>query len=142
MTCSSCCQATGSNRSLTHYDALQSELLTHPEIESVDYTNGTVFNCRTLGVPLDENFNQIIDAHMIYCTPEAFNIYGFKVISRNDNVQYGMWMTESFKKIFDNSQYLQQIMLDPSGDFGITGVIEDMSMYFLNNMSTTTTSPI
>ena len=111
----------------THYDALQSELLTHPEIESVDYTNGTVFNCRTLGVPLDENFNQIIDAHMIYCTPEAFNIYGFKVISRNDNVQYGMWMTESFKKIFDNSQYLQQIMLDPSGDFGITGVIEDFS---------------
>ena len=111
----------------THYDALQSELLTHPEIESVDYTNGTVFNCRTLGVPLDENFNQIIDAHMIYCTPEAFDIYGFKVISRNDNVQYGMWMTESFKKIFDNSQYLQQIMLDPSGDFGITGVIEDFS---------------
>ena len=111
----------------THYDALQSELLTHPEIESVDYTNGTVFNCRTFGVPLDENFNQIIDAHMIYCTPEAFNIYGFKVISRNDNVQYGMWMTESFKKIFDNSQYLQQIMFDPSGDFGITGVIEDFS---------------
>ena len=92
----------------THYDALQSELLTHPEIESVDYTNGTVFNCRTLGVPLDENFNQIIDAHMIYCTPEAFDIYGFKVISRNDNVQYGMWMTESFKKIFDNSQYLRR----------------------------------
>lgn len=109
----------------THYDALQSELLTHPEIESVDYTNGTVFNCRTLGVPLDENFNQIIDAHMIYCTPEAFDIYGFKVISKNDNAQYGMWMTESFKKIFDNSQYLQQIMIDPSGDFGFVGVIED-----------------
>ena len=109
----------------THYDALQSELLTHPEIESVDYTNGTVFNCLTLGVPLDENFNQIIDAHMIYCTPEAFDIYGFKVISKNDNAQYGMWMTESFKKIFDNSQYLQQIMLDPSGDFGFVGVIED-----------------
>ena len=109
----------------THYDALQSELLTHPEIESVDYTNGTVFNCRTFGVPLDENFNQIIDAHMIYCTPEAFDIYGFKVISKNDNAQYGMWMTESFKKIFDNSQYLQQIMLDPSGDFGFVGVIED-----------------
>ena len=109
----------------THYDALQSELLTHPEIESVDYTNGTVFNCWTLGVPLDENFNQIIDAHMIYCTPEAFDIYGFKVISKNDNAQYGMWMTESFKKIFDNSQYLQQIMLDPSGDFGFVGVIED-----------------
>ena len=109
----------------THYDALQSELLTHPEIESVDYTNGTVFNCRTLGVPLDESFNQIIDAHMIYCTPEAFDIYGFKVISKNDNAQYGMWMTESFKKIFDNSQYLQQIMLDPSGVFGFVGVIED-----------------
>ena len=109
----------------THYDALRSEFLTHPEIEAVDYTNGTVFNSWMNLFPLDENNNQKADVHEIYCTPEAFDIYGFKVISQNSDGKYGIWMTESFKKIFDDSPYMQRILTGPSGEIGYTGVIED-----------------
>lgn len=109
----------------THYDALRSELLTHPEIEAVDYTNSTVFSSFYFEQPLDENGNQTINAHMIYCTSEAFGIYGFNVISENGAAPYGMWMTESFKKVFDNSPYLQKMLFDDSEDFGFAGVIED-----------------
>ena len=109
----------------THYDALQSELLTHPEIEAVDYTNATVFNSYDGKLWLDENGDQSINTHNLYCTAEAFDIYGFNIIEQYSDEPYGIWMTESFKEIFDKSEFLQEDFEDDDTGFKKLGVIED-----------------
>lgn len=109
----------------SHYDALQSELLTHPEIEAVDYTNSTVFNSYTSKLWLDEDGNQTKNNHQFYCTPEAFDIYGFNIIERYSDGPYGVWMTESFKEIFDKSEFLQEEFDDTDASFKFLGVIAD-----------------
>ena len=109
----------------THYDALQSELLTHPEIEAVDYTNATVFNSYDGKLWLDENGDQSINTHNLYCTAEAFDIYGFNIIEQYSDEPYGIWMTESFKEIFDKSEFLQEDFEDDDTSFKKLGVIED-----------------
>ena len=109
----------------THYDALQSELLTHPEIEAVDYTNATVFNSYDGKLWLDENGDQSINTHNLYCTAEAFDIYGFNIIEQYSDEPYGIWMTESFKEFFDKSEFLQEDFEDDDTGFKKLGVIED-----------------
>jgi len=106
----------------THYDALQNELLAHPEIEAVDYTNGTVFRSHVVGFRLVENGDRFAYADMLYCTPEAFDIYGFRVMSKNGDGKCGRWMTESFKKMVDSEPFLQEWL---SVDSMYIGVIED-----------------
>ena len=110
----------------THYDALRNELLTHPEIEAADYTNGTVFNSNVHVIFLDENRNKISDAHEFYCTPEAFDIYGFNVIEKHSDGPYGIWMTRSFKEIVDKSEFLQEgFGSDTETGYQVLGVIDD-----------------
>ena len=109
----------------THYDALRNELLTHPEIAAADYTNSTVFNSYTGKLWLDENGNQTMNNHQFYCTPEAFDVYRFNIIERYSNEPYGIWMTESFKEIFDKSEFLQEEFDDTDASFKFLGVIED-----------------
>ena len=109
----------------THYDALQSELLTHPEIEAVDYTNSTVFNAYMTSLPLDENANQVVSAYYFITTPEAFNIYKFDIIEKYRDDQYGIWMTKSLKEIVDKSEFLQKEFVDSESSFKVLGIIED-----------------
>lgn len=109
----------------THYDALQSELLTHPEIEAVDYTNATVFNSYQGDLRLDENGNQTAKICQFYCTPEAFEIHRFNVMEKYSDEPYGIWMTESFKEIVDKSEFLQREFDDTDSIFKTLGVIED-----------------
>ena len=62
----------------THYDALKNELLTHPEIEDVDYTNGTVFSCvQQSNIWLDENRSKYFQSFdLISCLQQyQLNIY-------------------------------------------------------------------
>ena len=112
----------------THYDALQSELLTHPEIEAVDYTNSTVFNSYSGNMWLDENADQTTKTHQFYCTPEAFDIYRFKIIEKYSDGQYGIWITESFKVILDKSEFLQEKFSTSDDSFKVLGVIEDFPL--------------
>ena len=109
----------------THYDALQNELLTHPEIEAVDYTNGTVFSGYHSELALDENDNQRSVAHEIYCTKEAFDIYGFNVKEKYSDAPFGIWMTESFKEQVDKSEFMQKEFNDTDSEFKVLGVIDD-----------------
>lgn len=109
----------------THYDALQSELLTHPEIEAVDYTNGTVFNAYMTSLPLDENANQVVSACYFISTPEAFDTYKFDIIEKYRDDQYGIWMTKSLKEIVDKSEFLQKEFVDSESSFKVLGIIED-----------------
>ena len=109
----------------THYDALQSELLTHPEIEAVDYTNNTVFNANMTSLPLDENANQVVSAYDFMTTPEAFDIYKFDIIEKYRDDQYGIWMTKSLKEIVDKSEFLQKEFVDSESSFKVLGIIED-----------------
>ncbi len=108
----------------THYDALRNELLSHPEIEAVEYTNKTIFRCDVDNVPLDENANQTTDVFNIFCTPEAFETYGFNIKERYSDEKYGIWVTESFKSVIDRSPYLQQ-----SFGYDILGIIGDFPMH-------------
>ncbi|MGM9791182.1 MAG: ABC transporter permease [Candidatus Cryptobacteroides sp.] len=109
----------------THYDALQSELLKNPEIDAVDYTNRTVFSAQSSVLWLDENRNQTYPAYYLMCTPEAFDIYKFDIIEKYRDEQYGIWMTKSFKEIFDKSEFLQETYSDENRMFNILGVIDD-----------------
>ena len=109
----------------THYDALQSELLTHPEIEAVDYTNSTVFNANMTSLPLDENANQVISAYYFITTPEAFDIYKFDIIEKYRDDQYGIWMTKSLKEIVDKSEFLQKEFVESESSVKVFGIIED-----------------
>ncbi len=109
----------------THYDALQNELLTHPEIEDVDYTNGTVFSGYHHELALDENGNQRSVAHEIYCTKDAFDIYGFNIKEKYSDAPFGIWMTESFKELVDKSEFLQKEFNDTDPQFKVLGVIDD-----------------
>ena len=109
----------------THYDALQNELLTHPEIEAVDYTNGTVFSGYHHELALDENGNQRSVAHEIYCTKDAFDIYGFNIKEKYSDAPFGIWMTESFKELVDKSEFLQKEFSDTDSEFKVLGVIDD-----------------
>ena len=109
----------------THYDALQNELLTHPEIEAVDYTNGTVFSGYHHELALDENGNQRSLAHEIYCTKDAFDIYGFNIKEKYSDAPFGIWMTESFKELVDKSEFLQKEFNDTDSQFKVLGVIDD-----------------
>lgn len=109
----------------THYDALQSELLTHPEIEAVDYTNSTVFNANMTSLPLDENANQVVSAYYFITTPEAFDIYKFDIIEKYRDDQYGIWMTKSLKEIVDKSEFLQKEFVDSESSVKLLGIIED-----------------
>ncbi len=109
----------------THYDALQNELLTHPEIEAVDYTNGTVFSGYHRELALDENGNQRSVAHEIYCTKDAFYIYGFNIKEKYSDAPFGIWMTESFKELVDKSEFLQKEFNDTDSQFKVLGVIDD-----------------
>ena len=109
----------------THYDALQSELLTHPEIEAVDYTNSTVFNAYHGNIWLDEHGNQVLPVYNVICTPEAFDIYRFDIIEKYRDDQYGIWMTRSFKEIVDKSEFLQKEFDDSESSFKVLGVIDD-----------------
>ena len=112
----------------THYDALQSELLTHPEIEAVDYTNGTVFNANMSSLPLDENANQVVSACYFISTPEAFDTYKFDIIEKYRDDQYGIWMTKSLKEIVDKSEFLQKEFVDSESSVKVLGIIEDYPM--------------
>lgn len=112
----------------SHYDALQGELLTHPEIEAVGYTNSTVFSTYMTGLSLDENSNQIVPAYCLVCTPKAFDIYRFNVIEKYGDYEYGVWMTQSFKKIVDKSEFLQKQLEDSDDFFKVLGVIDDYPM--------------
>ena len=109
----------------THYDALQNELLTHAEIEAVDYTNGTVFSGYHHELALDENGNQTSVAHEIYCTKDAFDIYGFNIKEKYSDAPFGIWMTESFKELVDKSEFLQKEFSDTDSEFKVLGVIDD-----------------
>ena len=109
----------------THYDALQNELLTHPEIEDVDYTNGTVFSGYHHEWALDENGNQRSVVHEIYCTKDAFDIYGFNIKEKYSDAPFGIWMTESFKELVDKSEFLQKEFNDTDSQFKVLGVIDD-----------------
>ena len=111
----------------THYDALQSELLTHPEIEAVDYTNSTVFSAYHGNLWLDEHGNQKLPVYYVICTPEAFDIYRFDIIEKYRDDQYGIWMTRSFKEIVDKSEFLQKEFDDSESLFKVLGVIDDYS---------------
>ena len=112
----------------THYDALQSELLTHPEIEAVDYTNGTVFNCPQHNIWISENGDKTAKAHSFYCTPEAFGIYGFEILEKFSNEPYGVWMTESMQELLNESEFLQEEFDDTAAAFKNLGVIGDYQM--------------
>ena len=109
----------------THYDALRSELLMHPEIEAADYTNSTVFRTFSSNICLDENGNQTLPSCYLICTPEAFDIYKFDIIEKYRDEQYGIWLTKSFKKIYDKSEFLQEEFNEEGGMFNILGVIDD-----------------
>ena len=109
----------------THYDALRSELLMHPEIEAADYTNSTVFRTFSSNICLDENGNQTLRSCYLICTPEAFDIYKFDIIEKYRDEQYGIWLTKSFKKIYDKSEFLQEEFNEEGGMFNILGVIDD-----------------
>ena len=109
----------------THYDALRSELLMHPEIEAADYTNSTVFRTFSSNICLDENGNQTLPSCYLICTPEAFDIYKFDIIEKYRDEQYGIWLTKSFKKIYDKSEFLQEEFNEEGGTFNILGVIDD-----------------
>ena len=109
----------------THYDALRSELHTHPEIEAVDYTNSTVFSTISSNIWLDENGNRTLPSYYLMCTPEAFAIYKFDIIEKYRDEQYGIWLTKSFKKIYDKSEFLQEEFNEEGGIFNILGVIDD-----------------
>lgn len=109
----------------THYDALQSELLTHPEIEAVDYTNSTVFSAYHSNMWLDENGNQTLPSYYFICTPEAFDIYKFDIIEKYRDDRYGIWMTKSFKEIFDKNEFPQKEFNNSEKSFKVLGVIDD-----------------
>jgi putative ABC transport system permease protein len=109
----------------THYDALRSELLTHPEIEAADYTNSTVFSTISSDIWLGENGNQTLPSYYLICTPEAFDIYKFDIIEKYRDEQYGIWLTKSFKKIYDKSEFLQEEFNEEGAIFNILGVIDD-----------------
>ena len=109
----------------THYDALRSELLMHPEIEAADYTNSTVFSTISSNIWLDENGNQTLPSYYLICTPEAFDIYKFDIIEKYRDEQYGIWLTKSFKKIYDKSEFLQEEFNVEGDIFNILGVIDD-----------------
>ena len=109
----------------THYDALRSELLMHPEIEAADYTNSTVFRTLSSNICLDENGNQTLPSCYLICTPEAFDIYKFDIIEKYRDEQYGIWLTKSFKKIYDKSEFLQKEFNEEGAIFNILGVIDD-----------------
>ena len=97
----------------------------HPEIEAADYTNSTVFSTISSNICLDENGNQTLPSCYLICTPEAFDIYKFDIIEKYRDEQYGIWLTKSFKKIYDKSEFLQEEFNEEGGMFNILGVIDD-----------------
>lgn len=128
------------SNSFTHYDALRNELLSHPEIESVDYTNGTVFGCWGSPLWLDDEQKQSTEVHYIICTPEAFDIYRFNIVEKYRDDEYGMWLTRSFKEIADSCKYLQDNLYAPDMSYPVLGVIEDFPMSGLPTLSTDKTT--
>ena len=64
-------------------------------------------------------------AHEIYCTKDAFDIYGFNIKEKYSDAPFGIWMTDSFKELVDKSEFLQKEFSDTDSEFKVLGVIDD-----------------
>ena len=106
-------------------NALKNDLEIIPEISAIDYTYDVPFDGYIFQLPLDESDDNILQMNLVECTPGAFDIFGFEILSRHLNdSRNGVWLTESLSEIVDdNPSLLDRLLGDDSNQ--ILGVIKD-----------------
>ena len=106
-------------------NALKNDLEIIPEISAIDYTYDVPFDGYIFQLPLDESDDNIVQINLVECTPGAFDIFGFEILSRHLNdSRNGVWLTESLSEIVDDNPCLLDRMLGDDSN-QILGVIKD-----------------
>lgn len=109
----------------THYDGLLDELRSKPEIIAADYTIGTIYSAYLLALKTERSGEEFYIIPTIECTPESFQIYGFEVIERNNDLDHGLWMNEQGIGICENDPEILEELCKNNDCFNTSGIIRD-----------------
>lgn len=105
---------------------LKSELEKHPEILSVGLTKCVPSNLMGLNHRTEDGDD--IQVSILECSKEAFDIFGFEVMTVNDADDYtGVWMTpEAAKTESIWTEHFKEMLSWQFGDYRVAGMINDI----------------